>query len=244
MARMKGDRDNALLNKLSHFKRKAWRPITQDGDGRLTISKFAGTPWLSLREQWPSCLRCRRPLQFFLQLNLGELPAVVSGNFGQGLMQLFYCTNDFPPGKAECDDWLPFSPCHLVRLVSPSADTQTIRVPQFEQNLLASSIVRWEEMDDYPGCSECWENGVSLDDQEINLLSDLGYPRPGHKLVGWPFWVQYMSYPACRRCGRRMELVFQLDSDCQRYTFGDVGIGHITQCPEHKDELAFSWACS
>jgi hypothetical protein len=25
--------------------------------------------------------------------------------------------------------------------------------------------------------------------------------------------------------------------------FGDSGIGHITQCPEHKEVLAFGWAC-
>jgi hypothetical protein len=26
--------------------------------------------------------------------------------------------------------------------------------------------------------------------------------------------------------------------------FGDAGIGHVTQCREHRDELAFGCACS
>jgi hypothetical protein len=28
-----------------------------------------------------------------------------------------------------------------------------------------------------------------------------------------------------------------------RDMFGDMGIGHITQCPEHLDVVAFGWAC-
>lgn len=42
-----------------------------------------------------------------------------------------------------------------------------------------------------------------------------------------------------------MQLVFQLDSEKGLpFMFGDVGIGHVTQCAEHKDVLAFAWACS
>jgi hypothetical protein len=42
-----------------------------------------------------------------------------------------------------------------------------------------------------------------------------------------------------------MQFVFQIASeDNIPYMFGDVGTGHITQCPEHKNQLAFGWACS
>jgi hypothetical protein len=38
--------------------------------------------------------------------------------------------------------------------------------------------------------------------------------------------------------------VFQIDSeDNLPYMFGDVGCAHITQCPEHKEVVAFGWAC-
>ena len=31
--------------------------------------------------------------------------------------------------------------------------------------------------------------------------------------------------------------------DALPFVFGDMGIGHITQCPEHKAVVAFGWAC-
>jgi hypothetical protein len=39
-----------------------------------------------------------------------------------------------------------------------------------------------------------------------------------------------------------MQLVFQHTGDKLPFMFGDSGIGHITQCPEHKEFLAFGWA--
>jgi hypothetical protein len=41
-----------------------------------------------------------------------------------------------------------------------------------------------------------------------------------------------------------MARVFQVDSDHNvPFMFGDAGCGHITQCPAHKDVVAFGWAC-
>jgi hypothetical protein len=38
--------------------------------------------------------------------------------------------------------------------------------------------------------------------------------------------------------------VFQVDSeDSIPFMFGDTGCGHITQCPEHQEVVAFGWAC-
>ena len=42
-----------------------------------------------------------------------------------------------------------------------------------------------------------------------------------------------------------MRYIFQVDSNHQiPFRFGDLGIGHITQCENHKEELTFAWACS
>ncbi|MFN8019911.1 MAG: DUF1963 domain-containing protein [Acidimicrobiales bacterium] len=66
----------------------------------------------------------------------------------------------------------------------------------------------------------------------------------GDKLGGWPRWIQAAEYPACPTCGRQMSVLFQLDSnDHVPYMFGDMGIGHITQCPDHQNVVAFGWAC-
>ena len=74
---------------------------------------------------------------------------------------------------------------------------------------------------------------------------EIASSEPGDKLAGWPAWVQGVEYPNCPRCGRRMAHVFQVDSeDHVPFMFGDAGCGHITQCPEHKEVVAFGWACS
>jgi hypothetical protein len=39
-------------------------------------------------------------------------------------------------------------------------------------------------------------------------------------------------------------LVFQVVlEDNVPSMFGDVGCGHVTQCPEHMEVVAFGWAC-
>jgi hypothetical protein len=49
--------------------------------------------------------------------------------------------------------------------------------------------------------------------------------------------------PNCPRCRQRMQSVFQHTGDELQFIFGDMGIGHMTQCPDHKDVVAFGWAC-
>jgi uncharacterized protein YwqG len=86
---------------------------------------------------------------------------------------------------------------------------------------------------------------VELEEDEEEALMERDFPRHGEKLLGWPAWVQGVEYPKCRICGREMALVFQVDSEHNLpYMFGDAGVGHVTQCPEHHAELAFGWACS
>ncbi|MDY7007602.1 MAG: hypothetical protein SWX82_27625 [Cyanobacteriota bacterium] len=54
--------------------------------------------------------------------------------------------------------------------------------------------------------------------------------------------VQNIEYPNCPICGERMELVFQLYSEGNSpFILHKVGHGHITQCQNHKHQLAFSW---
>jgi uncharacterized protein YwqG len=100
-------------------------------------------------------------------------------------------------------------------------------------------------------CIECPELGLVFDGLESEAEDDegrtidqaIGSCAAGDKLTGWPDWRQGVEYPACRACGGRMQLVFQLDSeDNLPYMFGRSGCGHLTQCPEHKDQLAFKFA--
>jgi hypothetical protein len=40
-----------------------------------------------------------------------------------------------------------------------------------------------------------------------------------------------------------MRYVFQYTGDELPFMLGDSGIGHITQCPDHPEVVAFAWAC-
>jgi uncharacterized protein YjbI with pentapeptide repeats/uncharacterized protein YwqG len=171
-----------IANKLQHLKRKAWKPITVRGDGSLTASKFAGKPWLSADEQYPSCSCCHTPLQFFLQLNLNELPEGVGGEFGNGILQFFYCTNN-EDNIDECDNYEPFTGNKLVRIIQPLGNSSDRELPinnrwksnirLFKGAFSPRQIIDWKEMDDYPNWYEAESlRGISCDRDETEIILD------------------------------------------------------------------------
>lgn len=77
---------------------------------------------------------------------------------------------------------------------------------------------------------------------------------PGDKLFGWPRWSQGVEYPACRQCGKTMEMVLQVNNDgnsdgrpgfnsCFGQLFAGDGNGHVCRCPDHPEVMTFNWAC-
>jgi hypothetical protein len=256
---------------LESHRRPAWLPICEARDGPSTASKFAGTPWLAEGESWPACGSCRRPLDLFLQLNLSELPQELDGRFGSGVLQFFYCRHTSSSGDCRCEGFEPFADCHHVRMVQPDSSAGRPEVPAGAGSFAPKTIVGWNRIDDYPRWDELEELGLvfHFDDEsskkwpgssrmwiacpDIGLVSDqfpvgtdfeyLDRCNGSDKLAGWPCWIQGVEYPNCPRCGRRMQLVFKHTGDEMPFMFGDMGIGHITQCPEHQEVVAFSWAC-
>lgn len=232
--------------RLAPYMRPAWFPLVEEGGGGPYDSKFAGVPWLAESEGWPRCPNCGKSIKFLLQLNLDQLPEAVGGEYGAGLVQLFYCTNTKPQCDTECQAFAPFAKSVVVRLVTPEVGApQPSKAAGGGHTFPPKRIVGWREAEDYPTPEEAAWMGVELDEDEWNAAAEseecaLG----GDKLGGWPQWVQDMEYPECPECGRQMRLVFQIASeDNLPIWWGDLGIGHVTQCPEHKHVLAFGWAC-
>lgn len=241
-----------LLEKLQPLARPWWKPETADEDGLVTSSKFSGTPWLAADESWPTCPNCGKPQQLFVQLNTQELPAALQGSFGSGLIQLFYCTNPDPLCEVDCEAYFPFSKAVLARRIVPAGEAASLTPPQGA--FAPKRITGWAQMgEELPGCSAsegwCKAQGRPLNEVESEVLwDDENFEHfsaeSGDKIGGWPHWVQDPEYPNCKLCRQPMALVMQIDSeDHLPYMFGDVGCGHLTQCPEHKDVLAFAWAC-
>jgi hypothetical protein len=115
----------------------------------------------------------------------------------------------------------------------PSAEEHSMLGLEYDYDFPAKKVrVTWAEAN------------LVLDDLDLDTPETIAAALPGDKLGGWPHWIQGVEYPACPRCDTAMEIVFQLDSDDNLpYGFGDAGCGHITQCAEHKDVVAFGWAC-
>lgn len=228
---------------LAGQRRTAYIPVTTAGDAPGAVSKFSGSPYLLPGEEWPACGNCGQPMQLFVQLAGDDLPPEAHSRVAPGeVLQLFYCTSEDPHCEDDCDAWAPWSNSTVARIV-PAAWDAPAGPPLPEGLFPPLRITGWTVMDDYPGFDDLEDMGVRLSDADADTLGD-EFPRIGDKLLGWPAWVQGMEYPSCRVCGTRMELLFQLDSeDNLPYMFGDSGAGHVTQCPEHRTELAFGWAC-
>jgi hypothetical protein len=244
----------------ARHRRPAWDPVVEEGDGPRDVPKFGGVPWTGPDDPWPACQICGKPLPLLVQLDLDRLP---SGRFGSGLLQLFYCTR----GDCDCEGgWEPFNDkVSRVRVVQPAGPGLEPTAEQLEALLPAKRIIRWDEFVDEPGSGEHEDLGLSygydltaqavtiscpvagltgavVDDAEMAEV--IAETQAGDKLAGWPCWVQNVEYPACPRCGKRMEMILQVDSeDNVPFMFGDNGCGHVTQCPDHKDVVAFGWAC-
>jgi uncharacterized protein YwqG len=242
------DMKESILGKLEGVKKTAWVPQVEEGDGNITASKFSGRPYLLEGEDYPTCPKCGKPFQLFLQLNISELPEDFREEIGmeEGLIQMFYCTTWEDEHQCEIDweSYFPFTPAQFVRLVIPEGKGQKVEVPEIEGYLKPKVIVGWEEKVDYPGWEEREEVGVELTDEDDDAIYDMEIVYAGDKLGGWPYWVQGVEYPECPECGKTMRLIFQLGSnDNLDYQWGDMGVGHITQCEDHNDKLAFGWAC-
>ena len=142
---------------IGYLKRKAWKPLVKEGDGDLKSSKFGGKPWLNSDEDWPTCPNCSKPMRFFLQINLEEIPSQLEGKFGKGILQFFYCANrertehkQPPEGvysvtawslgtgttyitdkgcDGDCYDEKPFPGNQLVRIIQPYGIAKEFEIP-------------------------------------------------------------------------------------------------------------------
>lgn len=256
---------DVLLSQLETWARQesrpGWMPDVEDGDVDTVSSKFGGAPALLSNEQVPTCGSCAKPLSLLVQLNLDDLPEEAQALPGQHTLQLFYCTNRDCEGG---EGYLPFNDVDSRCRVLPTHDL--VAQSPGPDDLPAKQIVSWSPMSDIPHPNEhdalglhmtydfandqsrivCESIGIDatvpLDDFEIE---EIGVAAEGDKLRGWPAWIQGREMPHCPTCGVEMEHLFQVDSEVNvDFMFGDAGIGHITQCPTHRDIVGFGWACS
>ncbi len=238
--------DEEIKQILEPHKKTAWYPLVKTEQGEKDTSKFSGSPMLLESEEWPCCGHCKEPMQLFVQLNSNELPLEAEKPFGEGYLQVFYCTNTEKECEIETEAYFPFSKSTLVRVLSFEQKFSKLKIPsQVKEELPEKTIISWKPQNDYPSGEELDELGVSLTDEQDDYTYDSNFTSlPNDKLLGWPLWVQGIEYPECPECGERMSYIFQIDSDDNLdYMFGDAGCSHVTQCKLHRNKLAIAWAC-
>lgn len=222
------------------FVRTTWTPTVASGDPARR-SKFGGTAWLPAGTSHPCCGNCERPLPLIVQLDVASLPEPARFG-GHGILQLFYCLSTDPLCENDCAAWDPHANSVVARRIDAGASgsVSEARAPVLE----AKAIVGWTAHPDVPNPEEfeAWTEDVEQDLSEDER--DILRPRSGEKLWGWPCWIQGVEYPNCRICDTPMQLVLQIDSGgLVDVVWGDLGCAHLTQCPNHPEELAFGWAC-
>jgi len=196
------------------------------------------------------CLSCQKELTFFFQLRGEDLPVAMGQEQlkAEEMLQMFFCT------AGDCSSFDAFSGSQCVRVITPSshqaADLVTIKAGASQTPCAWEQrrLVRWKRTVDVPaeedfelyGLPERNEAAEDDDDED----EEAG-PYSGEKLSGFPYWVQCNEQPDCPQCQTKMEFIFQVASEgLFDWCFGDCGVGHIFQCPKHKDVVTFVWACS
>lgn len=212
---------------MEKYKRDAYAPTIEDGDGSLTDSKFGGVPYME--EEWPLC-ECPYPMEFVIQINLNTLPVTK----GDGLLQVWKCPIDCHEGSKNA----------FIRIINPKEPVK-VEVPDFSQyhcldtdgnrhtlinHFPAKRIVSWNQIDDYPDSNEI--------EEEVD--SNWEYALGGDKLGGWVNWHKEIMYPLCEICEEFMNPLLQLEKDSQIHQWED-GAMYIFQCPNHLNQIAFDW---
>lgn len=71
------------------------------------------------------------------------------GEFGQGLIQLFYCTNEDPLCEVDCEAFFPFARSVIVRLIQKKGPPPVVVVPVIKNVFPPKVITGWNEVSSF-----------------------------------------------------------------------------------------------
>lgn len=258
-----------LENKLKRAKQvyKTWVPITENQEGTIYNSKFLGKAYLNKNEDYPRCGFCNEPLQILLQLNLEEIPKE-KNIFGKGIIQLFYCFNlekncylsdlDYN-GRINRNNIFENPANQLLRYLpyfeKLNLESYQLKINELKDKLLPEKIIKYWK---YAGIEYTYFAYKFADrktspvyikkgSEEYYLIDDnIDRIIRGEKIGGFPLYIQSEGiYEQCPDCGKILQELIQIGSNVNiPFMFGDGGVAHILLCPEHKNNLLFTWDCS
>jgi hypothetical protein len=248
---------------LKQHARSTFIPIASVSDNPGKESRYFGKPWMPTDMEWPTV--DDEPMNFFLQLNIAELPVKPAGLAKHdGLMLVF--------GAEEYTDDDMFT----VLFADLNKDGALRDQPDGQDATVSLSIDKWTEMIEHPhgesleeieGMDEFEDVQIGFGSDTIGMMMkpdgelipereavDLSIQSPFHtfeadKLGGWPSWAQGDETPEDSR-GEPMEVIYQFsyeqlllngpDPDAKRRP--GYGVVHIFGS-EKTGELAYAFAC-
>ena len=239
----------AAQQKLQEHAIAAFLPNTEEGVLTFdTRSKFGGLPYLRNAKDWPVCPGCKKHMSFFLQLNLEETPIKYADN--KGLLQVFYCTQDY---DNDCEtsnrNFEPFNEGVVLRKINIEGKSAEIKLSEREIIPYPEMVVSsWDEIDDYPHPEQFEELGMQYDEFEEDVIEALheqgGIAMAGDKLGGWQHFLQSSEKIKDNKDGKEYVYLMQIDSEYNiPYMFGDSGIAFIGYHPDEPEKLAMFWQC-
>lgn len=165
----------------------------------------------------------------------------------KGLLQLFCEENHYD---------------FIIRIITPDKENAKLlknypKKCKEEYTLPILKITDWKKINDYPDIytlgldkeiQEKYSGIQDIDDLADILSEDFGFKcRYKHKILGYPNWIQHEELHHCKKCSKKMKMIFQMDSiwgeDKYEWLWGDAGNIHVYQCPKHHNFLDYDYQC-
>ncbi|PIQ25260.1 hypothetical protein COW36_20005 [bacterium (Candidatus Blackallbacteria) CG17_big_fil_post_rev_8_21_14_2_50_48_46] len=243
-----------VQNKLieQHLLRPFWLPevSTELTNDWLQSSHYGGASYLK-NKNYPSCKNCKHPLTHLLQLNLSELPENFDFTIREGALKIYYCVDQ----SGDCELFDPKqnanSPNYFCTYVPVEELENIVEYPEYGENsdyviFSPVQIKSWnyggEELPDEEYLTNFMPQISSLFTKvEKHAHTFFEIPYESDKLGGWPLSAGFDEIAKCKECSQPMTNIYHLDP----YAYVEFSpasvIGRVFICPNHKEEIFFTY---
>lgn len=218
---------------------------SRDAEKATVSSKFGGSPYAQVNDDWPQCPTCQNELVFIAQLKDEKT---------DNLFVFYYCIECFPwgLGDEEKGQWVvrryKNSSMEKHKEIAPSKENEAAVIPCTVTTKMVKVIPDWEGLESYS--MEASDLCCEMNDDSPYEAYDAAFLRNAYFndyatiLGGYPRWIQSEAINKCSECGAVLEFLAQIDSeDSAGLMWGDAGSVYLFQCRNHLDIFHLELQC-
>lgn len=222
----------------------------------LLGSHFGGNPYFESGGKWPICPDCNRELDFICQIDYTQ--GFHEKHKEIALFTFFYCWECLPCGGLLKDEtegqWVvkiyPNPSEEKAVTIKRAKVQEKVTKPCIGEIYEAESLPDWDEID----LMKLVEKRLPRPWAGLDIPGGL-YQSLVEKLIGepeglctflggYPKWIQGGLTPKCSKCGSRMSLLAQINSEENAgIEWRDDGAVYLFFCPNHPHEIKFVIQC-